>query len=128
MKRFEFNNLPTGSIILIKRYNLWQRFKAFLTKKPLPYNDVFIVTSNKPSIRFDNKLFVKCDVTAFMPKKPYNKTESKKVLKTSVSSATQTSTPVEKVLLINLVRPNTFHGITLEELLENNKFYKKQIV
>jgi hypothetical protein len=36
--------------------------------------------------------------------------------------------PVEAVLSINLVRPDTFSGVTLEELLDSNKYYIKKEV
>jgi hypothetical protein len=36
--------------------------------------------------------------------------------------------PVEALLMINQIRPNTFNGITLEELLEDNKYYTKKEV
>ena len=36
--------------------------------------------------------------------------------------------PTEAVLKVNLVRPNTFSGTSLEELLDDNKYYiKKEI-
>ena len=36
--------------------------------------------------------------------------------------------PVEVLLKINLIRPNTFKGSTLEELLDDNKYYTKSEV
>ena len=36
--------------------------------------------------------------------------------------------PVEALLLVNQIRPKTFSGSTLEELLDDNKYYTKKEV
>lgn len=128
MKTIAFDNLPAGSIVLVKRYTLWQRLKAWITKKQLKYNDVFIDPFGKAFFIFSNTFWEKNNVYTFSPKKPYSKKESSRLTALLISTFQNDSNEVERLLLINLIRPNTFNGITLEELLDENRFYtKKQI-
>lgn len=128
MKKIEFNNLPAGSIVLVKQYNLWQRFKAWLTKKPLKYNDAWIDPFGHSGFLFANTCWVKHDVFTFTPKKQYSKKEMMKLFLDVLPKTYLLEDSVEALLGINLIRPNTFSGATLEELLDNNKFYNKKEV
>lgn len=128
MKKIEFNNLSAGSIVLVKQYNLWQRFKAWLTKKPLKYNDAWIDPFGHSGFLFANTFWTKHDVFAFTPKKQYSKKEMMKLFTDVLPKTFLLEDPVEALLGINLIRPNTFEGSTLEELLDNNKYYNKKEV
>lgn len=127
MKKIKFENLPAGSIVLVKKYNLWQRFKAFVQRKSLPYNDCWIDPFGKSIFTFVNTWSTKYDVFTFTPKKPYSKKEMINIIETLLPCARGLD-PVEGLLLVNLIRPNTFKGTTLEELLDNNKYYIKNQV
>lgn len=128
MKKIEVNNLPAGSIVLLKRYNLFQRLKAKLFGKELKYNDAGIDPIGNSQIIFENSFWIKNDVFVFKPKKQYGRKEIAKLFDTVLPAIILNDDPVEAILTINLVRPNTFSGSTLEELLDNNKYYVKQQV
>lgn len=128
MKRIEFNNLTAGSIVLAKRYGLWDRFKAWLKNKPLKYNDAWIDPFGHSSFLFQDSFWVKHDVFTFTPKKQYNKKEMIKLFELVLPATLITDDVVESLLKINLIRPNTFNGCSLEELLDNNKYYIKNEV
>ena len=101
MKKIRFNNLPAGSIVLTKEYNLWQRFKAWLTKKPLKYNDAWIDPFGGSMFFFYDSPWMKHDVFTFVPKKPYSKKEITKIFNVVLSDL---SLPHEEILLkINLM-------------------------
>lgn len=125
MKKVEFNNLPAGSIVLVKKYNLWERFKAWVTKKELKYNDAWIDPFGHSGFLFKDTLWSKHDVFTFTPKKQYSKKEMSKLFELVLPATLITNDTVEALLKINLIRPNTFTGTTLEELLDNNKYYIK---
>lgn len=125
MKKFEFNNLPAGSIVLVKKYNLWQRLKAKITGKELTYNDAWVDPFGKSGFLFKNTLWTKHNVFTFTPKKGYSKKEMIKLFEDVLVPGLTNDDPVEIILLINNIRPNTFTGVTLEELLDNNKYYVK---
>ena len=128
MKKIEFKNLPAGSIVLVKQYNLWDRFKAWITRKPLKYNDAWIDPFGCSGFLFKDTLWTKHNVFTFAPKRKYSKKEMLKVFETVLPEIIVTDDPVEALLKINLIRPNTFDGATLEELLDNNKYYTKKEV
>ena len=126
MKRIEFNNLPAGSIVVAKRYNLWQRFKAWLTRKPLKYNDAWIDPFGHSGFLYQDTLWTKHNVFTFTPRKQYSKKEMLKLFEQVLPNLLLVNEPVEALLMINQIRPNTFSGVTLEELLEDNKYYTKK--
>lgn len=128
MKKIRFNNLPAGSIILTKEYNLWQRFKAWLTKKPLKYNDAWIDPFGNSDFTFASTWWNKADVFVFTPIKQYSNKEKVALFEKVIGHSVVTGDPVESILMINLIRKNTFSGSTLEELLDNNKYYVKKEV
>ena len=128
MKKIEFNNLPAGSIVLVKRYTLWQRFKAWLLKKDLKYNDAWIDPFGGSGFVFTNTFNTKHNVFTFTPRKQYSKKEMVQLFIDVLPKTLLSEDPVEAVLSINLVRPDTFSGVTLEELLDNNKYYIKKEV
>ena len=125
MKKIEFNNLPAGSIVLVKKYNLWERFKAWFTKKPLKYNDAWIDPFGHSGFLFQNTLWTKHNVFTFIPRKQYSKKEMTKLFVDVLPNLLLSTDPVEVLLQINQIRPNTFTGVTLEEILDNNKYYNK---
>lgn len=125
MKKIEFNNLPAGSIVLVKKYNLWERFKAWFTKKPLKYNDAWIDPFGHSGFLFQNTLWTKHNVFTFIPRKQYSKKEMTKLFVDVLPNLLLSTDPVEVLLQINQIRPNTFSGVTLEEMLDNNKYYNK---
>lgn len=125
MKKIEFNNLPAGSIVLVKKYNLWERFKAWFTKKPLKYNDAWIDPFGHSGFLFQNTLWTKHNVFTFIPRKQYSKKEMTKLFVDVLPNLLLSTDPVEVLLQINQIRPNTFTGVTLEEMLDNNKYYNK---
>ena len=125
MKKIEFNNLPAGSIVLVKKYNLWERFKAWITKKPLKYNDAWIDPFGHSGFLFQNTLWTKHNVFTFIPRKQYSKKEMTKLFVDVLPNLLLSTDPVEVLLQINQIRPNTFTGVTLEEMLDNNKYYNK---
>ena len=126
MKKIEFKNLPAGSIVLVKQYNLWDRFKAWITKKPLKYNDAWIAPFGCPGLLFKDTLWTKHNVFTFTPRKKYSKKEMIQIFESVLPEIIVTDNPVEALLKINLVRPNTFTGVTLEQLLDDNKYYVKK--
>lgn len=128
MKKKEFNNLPAGSIVLAKQYNLWERFYAWLKREPLKYNDAWVDPFGKSGFLFKDTLWMKHDVFTFIPKKNYSKKEMMKMFTDVLVPSIACDDPVETILRINLIRPNTFKGTTLEELLDNNKYYTKNEV
>lgn len=128
MKKIEFNNLPAGSIVLVKQYNLWNRFKAWLTRKELKYNDAWIDPFGHSGFLFKDTFWTKHNVFTFIPKKQYSKKEMLKLFEVILPSMLVSNDVVESLLKINLIRPNTFTGVTLEELLDNNKYYNKKEV
>lgn len=117
-----FDNLPAGSIVLAKRYNLWQRFKSWLTGKKLNYNDVFVDPFGHSWFMFQNTFWNKWDIYSFTPKKSYSKKESIALTQLMLRMGGDN---IARLLSINLVRPNTLSGITLEELFDDNKYYNK---
>lgn len=128
MKKKEFNNLPAGSIVLVKQYNLWERFYAWLKREPLKYNDAWVDPFGKSGFLFKDTLWTKHNVFTFIPKKNYSKKEMLKMFEQVLVPSITCDDPVEVLLKINLIRPNTFKGTTLEELLDNNKYYTKSEV
>ena len=126
MKKIEINNLPAGSLILIKRYNIFKRLYAKLFKKQLKYNEVWLDPVGNNSFEFKDTALTKHDVTTFVPKKKYSKEEIMKLFEVLLSGMLSAKDDVEAILLINLVRPKTFEGSTLEELLDNNRYYNKK--
>lgn len=128
MKRIEFNNVPAGTLVLCKRYNLWERFKAWVTRKKLPYNDAWIDPFGKSNFLFADTFWTKHNVFTFTPKKQYGKKEILQLFDVVLPAMLLSQDPAEAVLKVNLVRPNTFSGSTLEELLDDNKYYTKKEV
>lgn len=125
MKKIEINNLPAGSIILVKKYNLWQRLKAKLTKKSLAYNDAWLDPTGNNIFEFKDTLWIKHNINTFVPKKGYSRKEQLRLFEEVLLPALTNDDPAEIILLINLIRPNTFSGHSLEELLDDNKYYTK---
>lgn len=131
MKKIEFRNLPAGSIVLVKKYNLWERFKAWWNKKELPYNDAWVDPFGGSGFLFANTLWTKHDVFTFTPKKPYSNKEKIKMFEQVLVPSIACDDPVEILLKVNLVRPNTMQKakqddeLTLEKLLDDNKYYNK---
>ena len=125
MKKCEINNIPAGSIVIAKSYNRWKRLIAKLFNKKLKYNDVWIDPFGGASFLYEDSLFVKHDVWVFKPRKQYSKKEKLQLYEEVLPKLLTCEDPTEALLLINLVRPNTFSGSTLEELLDNNKYYNK---
>ena len=128
MKKIEFHNLPAGALVLCKRYNLWERFKAWVTKKNLPYNDAWIDPFGGSGFLYKDTLWTKHNVFTFTPKKQYSRKEMLQLFDTVLPAMLLSQDPTEAVLKVNLVRPNTFSGTTLEELLDDNKYYIKKEV
>ena len=128
MKRIEFNDLPAGAIVLCKRYNLWEKFKALVTRKKLKYNDAWVDPFGGSSFLFVDTLWTKHKVFTFTPKKQYGKKEVLQLFDIVLPAMLMSQDPTEAILKINLVRPNTFDGSTLEELLDGNKYYIKKEV
>lgn len=128
MKKIKFNNLPAGSIVLVKQYSIWKRFKTWLTKKQLKYNDAWVDPFGKSGFYFKDTLWTKHDVFTFTPKKNYSKKEMIQLFEDVLVPSLINGDPVETLLKINLIRPNTFKGTTLEELLDDNKYYIKNEV
>lgn len=128
MKKIKFNNLPAGSIVLVKQYSIWKRFKAWLTKKQLKYNNAWVDPFGKSGFYFKDTLWTKHDVFTFTPKKNYSKKEMIRLFEDVLVPSLVNGDPVETLLRINLIRPNTFKGTTLEELLDDNKYYIKNEV
>ena len=128
MKETIIDNLPAGSVVLVKSYNLWDRFKAWISRKNLPYNDGWIDPFGGCMFMYKNSLWTKHNVFTFIPKKQYSKKEMVKLFETVLPAIITGTDPVEGLLTINLVRPDTLKGNTLEELFDNNKYYvKKQV-
>lgn len=125
MKEIEFNNLPAGSVVLVKKYNLWQRLKAKVCGKELPYNDAWIDPFGNSSFTFKDTFWTRFNVDTFVPRKPYSKKEMLRIWDTVIVRAIITDGPVEALLKINLIRPDTLHGSTLEEMFLNNKYYNQ---
>ena len=125
MKKIEFSHLPAGSIVLVKEYNLWQRFKAWITRKKLKYNDAWIDPFGCSGFMFKNTFWNKVDVFTFVPKKAYSDKEKLAIFQKVLIPSITSNDPVESILKVNLVRPYTFSGTTLEELLDDNKYYSK---
>lgn len=126
MKKVEVNGLPAGSVVLAKTYNLWDRFKAFVCKKNLPYNDGWIDPTGGNKFLYEDTLWTKHNVFVFTPKKQYSKKEIVKLFEIVLPAILTCKEPVEGLLAINLVRPDTLKGNTLEELFDNNKYYNKK--
>ena len=121
----EINNLPAGSIVLVKKYNLFQRFKAWATDQELPYNDAWIDPLGNSTFLFKDTLWTKYNVFTFTPKKQYSKKEMMKVFEIVLPFMLLTNDLTESLLSINKIRPNTMKGTSLEELMDNNKYYNK---
>ena len=128
MKKIEFKNLPAGSIVLVKKYNLWDRFKAWVTRKSLKYNDAWIDPFGCSGFLFQDTFWTKHNVFTFTSRKQYSRKEMVQLFMDVLPKTLLSEDPVEAVLSINLVRPDTFSGVTLEELLDNNKYYIKKEV
>ena len=79
MKKIEFKNLPAGSIVLAKKYNLWDRFKAWITRKPLKYNDAWIDPFGCSGFLFQDTFWTKHNVFTFIPRKKYSHKEMLKM-------------------------------------------------
>lgn len=126
MKKIEFNNLPAGSIVLVKRYNLLERLMAWAAGKKLKYNDAWIDPFGHCGFLFKDTLWVKHNVFTFIPKKQYSKREMLKLFEVVLPQTIVNDNPVEALLNINLIRRDTLNGTTLEELLDNNKYYNKK--
>ena len=126
MKKIIFDNLPAGSVVLVKRYSRWKRFLAWLKKEKLKYNDAWIDPFGGSMFFFYDSPWMKHDVFTFVPKKPYSKKEIAKIFNVVLSDL---SLPHEEILLkINLIRPNTLTGTSVEEMFEGNKYYTKKQV
>lgn len=128
MKKITFNDLPAGSIVLVKKYSLWKRFKAWLKKEQLKYNDAWVDPLGNSGFSFKDSLWTKHNVFTFVPIKKYSKKEKIMLFEDVLVPSMFTGDPVETILMINTVRPNTFKGATLEELLDDNKYYTKREV
>lgn len=128
MKKIEFNNLPAGSIVLVKEYTLWDRLKAWVTRKQLNYNDAWVDPFGHSGFVFQNTFWTKHNVFTFVPKKQYSKKETEKLFEKVLVPSLMSGDPVETILSINLIRPNTFKGTSLEELMDGNKYYTKSEV
>ena len=128
MKKIEFNSLPAGAIVLCKRYNLWEKFKALVTRKKLKYNDAWIDPFGGSSFLFVDTFWTKHKVFTFTPKKQYGKKEILQLFDIVLPAMLMSQDLTEAILKINLVRPNTFDGSSLEELLDGNKYYIKKEV
>lgn len=126
MKKIEFNNLPAGSVVLVKKHNLWDKVKAWITRKGLKYNYAWVDPFGGSGFSFQETFWTKYKVFAFVPKKPYSKKEMLKVFQIVLPMMLISDCPEEALLNVNLIRPNTFTGTTLEELLEGNKYYIKR--
>lgn len=125
MKKIKFDGLPAGSVVLTKRYSIWKRLWAKLTKKDLPYNMAYVDPFGESMFIIKDGLCYRYNVVAFIPKKNYSKQESAKLLEHINLFAED---PAEMVLGINLVRPKTLVGATLEEMFEDNKYYTKKVM
>lgn len=128
MKTTIINNLPAGSVVLAKSYNLWERLYAWVKKEKLPYNDGWIDPFGGCGFYYKNTLWRRHDVFTFTPKKQYSKKEMLKLFEIVLPAIITNNNPVEGLLTINLVRPETLKGKTLEELFDNNKYYIKKKV
>ena len=64
----------------------------------------------------------------FTPKKQYGKKEILQLFDIVLPAMLMSQDLTEAILKINLVRPNTFDGSSLEELLDGNKYYIKKEV
>lgn len=128
MKKIKFNNLPAGSIVLVKQYTLWEKFKAWIKGKKLKYNDAWIDPFGHCGFLFENTFWRKHKVFTFTPKKQYSRKEMIKLFEVVLPQILTNDDPVEALLHINLIRPETLSGSTLEELLDNNKYYNKKEV
>lgn len=128
MKTITFNNLPAGSVVLAKSYNLWERLYAWVKRENLPYNDGWIDPFGRCGFCYKNTLWRRHEVFTFTPKKQYNRKEMLKLFEIVLPAIMTNNNPVEGLLTINLVRPETLKGKTLEELFDNNKYYIKNKV
>ena len=125
MKKCEIKNLPAGSIVVAKTYSIWKRMFAKIFNKKLKYNDVWIDPFGGASFLYEDTMFYKHDVFVFKPRKQYSRKERQQLFDEVFPKLLTCSDPTEALLLINLVRPDTFKGTTLEELLDGNKYYNK---
>lgn len=111
--------IKPGSIILWKKYSRVREWFYKLINKDLPYNDCRLMVNRVEHVT------VECDKYLIIePRKQYSKLEQ--VLLRDASELVSTITiGIDKLIPINVVRPNTvnFNILTLDNM-KDNKYYR----
>lgn len=114
-----YKKYPAGSLIVVKKYNLWKRFLWLFKKGRRPYNSLFILTKES-CIGLSKINKFKYDYHLFIPIKPYTKKEIL-LLKSLMKSCESIE---DYLTAINIVRPDSVNTENLDDI-RNNINYKK---
>lgn len=114
-----YKKYPAGSLIVIKKYNLWKRFLWLFKKGRRPYNSLFILTKES-CIGLSKINKFKYDYHLFIPVKPYTRKEIL-LLKSLMKSCESIE---DYLTAINIVRPGSVNTENLDDI-RNNANYKK---
>lgn len=118
--------IQPGTILCWKEYNIFTRLWNKLRGKELP-NNKFIVVPYKVELISLNKYYFKSNgtgsysIAAYVPIRKYSKRELDE-LTTIYRDDTSDRSWSSIRDIINIIRPNTFTGSTIE----NSKYYRKR--
>lgn len=117
--------IPSGSILMFKRYNIFKRLWYKLRKKHLPYND-FIIWDITSKTSIFTVGVIDTDFKVYSPIKPYSHKEIFKLLDILYVRQEDCETEQDIINIVNSIRKNTITNNSLE-LLDSNPYYYKLI-
>ena len=109
---------PAGTLILVKKYSLWNRFKHWICKKQRLYNGIKAIGSSRQLVVRNYDLIVN-DYFLYIPKKRYTKKEEEKFHKL----IHECETVNDYLTLVNIIRPDTVVVNGNLDQFKSNKYY-----
>ena len=113
--------IEAGSVIAWKKYSLLKEIWAWIRRKELPYNR-FTIIPNRTELILINDTGATFNAAIYEPIRKYSRSESNKLSVLCKDCNYNNEDWVDTANIINLVRPNTFTGLTT---LNACRYYKK---
>lgn len=115
-----YKSYPAGTLVVTKKYSLWQRLKHWILKKRRVYNNLYVLPV-KSGIALSKVELLINDYHLFIPIKPYTIKEMKKMDGIYPSCKTEK----DFLTMLNIIRPGTVDVDKDLDQFRNNPFYKK---
>ena len=114
-----YKKYPPGTLVVIKKQSLWQRFKNWITRKEKKFDNLYVLPTYA-GISVSKVQLLLNDYLLFIPTKEYSKKELSKFNKIYPSC----ESIKDYLTMIEIIRPGTIEVDSPLEQFLSNKNYK----